>query len=945
MNSLRNRRLVEVSRLLLTAAAAAFGTVSAQDIAAPDATGYVPTPHTVPAGQDLTFVPDSVTVNRVFLHPTANDANLRELLAYDVRVFLLDRGLRGAVSVLVPSPPPGTGTGTASVMPPCPHDLIVRLVLAAPEPPPSDAGTACALRIQNQWYARSATVLDPSQPCGPAPAPAIATMDPVAHTVVHIGVVLTAADTIVPHWRLSGRIARRVHEPAPPLADFTVLPWQPVIVLFTFADETGTEYACRDLASSNATAAGRALAFTACRNTAVSLTGKAVVDPDNLIPEWDETNNTAQFLWGQWPPPRPEQDLYPVSEKLANCVVGCTATARDPILQSVLRHRAGHALAAADGFLAVHLFPWHQAVAGLDTLLPVPEQFEFDLVLLALFAVPGPDPAAIDRLVVALNSEWAVATAVAKPPPCMDWINRLNTSPYACCQSVVPVFLRLERTKETRRYWRVTVPVVRRAWNASEPFFPATPTPAGSWYDLITQYGTGFATGTPTTADSAQPVPRWEPILVDVEAAATCATAAGTMTASRGWDHVWLAPNQIRDACVFLELGETPLQAGAVTVDPHDRIPETDETNNRCHFFHAPEPMPEPRFDATAQILAPARPGSEEPSEQLVVRARLRNPAPVPIVLRFPSSLQLDFRLGHFYQWSDDKLFTTALTTVVVAPGDAAVWTLNASMHDLGWDGTQTLLEVFLSGTGYRDVLRFPPPAPWPYTAPYPDLDGIPDTQDTATLIVAPQGLDLERVLEENASSAVPVLAHLPLEGNLETGDRSWRYRARNGFQGTDFIVLGNALDPTCGTARCLSIGLQTFRFVLQSGWNLVSFPIRPLLDADELLARIPGATAWVFRNDAYQPLEQIEAGEAVWISCTRATELEFLGEPMPDRLRRLRRGWNLTATVNDHILAGMPGVRRLRAWSGSDYCDRNTTRSGEGVWVYVERDLNLPLY
>ena len=946
MNPFWKRLAVGLGRLLVSMAALAAPAM-ADDLGAPDSSDDTQVQSEQPPSQDLTFVPNSVQASLVRLRAAATDANLRELLGHHVRLFLLDRSLRGAVSVLVPPTMPApAGEATEVMPPPSPYDLIVRLALTAPIPAPADVAADCAAAIRKQWYAESTTVLETTQSHDAEPQASEGENALAGNAVVHVGVVLRAADTTKGYWRLAARVAWRVREPVPmPPTPITCWQWQPVVVLFTFSDGTGTAYTCRDTVDRDASGYHRALAFHALHHAATArLEGKAMVDPDNLIPEWDETNNTARFHWDYLPPP-PDEDLYPIPERIQTRVVGCTATPRDPVLQSVLKRCARHALADVDGFLAVHLFPWHRTVAGLDTLIQMPERFEFDLVVLALFAGPAPTPADIDHLSTALTAQWSVAAAVTGPP-CPGWDKRLPAAPYTLCQTAVPIFVRLERTSAIRRYWQVTVPVVRRTWNAPEPI-PAADAPRQDWADLIGLYGAGFVTGWPNDVTSMLlPRPRLRPILVDVEVTAAWPHTAGTVLENRGWDHIWIAPNRRGQACAFVELANTPPRAGTVMVDPLHAVPETNETNNRCWFpFTPPEPPPQPQFRATAQIAAPALPGSDQPGNQLLIRARLSNPTAYPIVLTFPSSLQLDFRVGSFYLWSAHKMFTTALTQVVVAPGDAAVWKLYAPIDDLGWDGTITSINVFLSGTRYHHILPFPPPVPWLQTVPLPELDRTSDTAETGDLIVAPDGLDLTRLLERDQAAVLPGLVHTPLEGSLETSTGAWCYRALNGFQGTDLLVLGNALDPTRQTARRLNVGLQVFKLALQPGWNLVSFPIRPLLDADQLLARITGADAWIFRNDAYQPLEQINVGEAVWISCTETTELELLGVPVPERVRRLHRGWNLAGTVNDQDLAGLPGVRAVRAWNGTGYSDRRETRSGEGAWIYVDRDLDLPLY
>lgn len=319
-----------------------------------------------------------------------------------------------------------------------------------------------------------------------------------------------------------------------------------------------------------------------------------------------------------------------------------------------------------------------------------------------------------------------------------------------------------------------------------------------------------------------------------------------------------------------------------------------------------------------------------------MVHAQLSNPTDAVIELTFTSGLTIDFQLDD-YRWSADKAFPMVVTTTRVAPGSSLSWSLQVPLAEVAWTGDETELEVFLVNSDYRDLLPFPPPVDG-LDGDLPDEDPGDELEAIDDLIVTDAGVDLAEILGVEGRQLLDTLLEAPWGGDISGDAAAGWYRALEGFLGEDHLYLE---DHTTGkrVLRRLKVGLQPFSIHLDEGWNAVSFPIVPTAELEELLARVPGGSAWGFRRGRYVRPEDIEVGEGLLIYSREAMELEFVGEPQAASERPLSPGWNLVGPVNDLDWDTVPGIAKAVDWQRGRYTDRARTRSGEGCWVYVEGD------
>ncbi|OGV68369.1 MAG: hypothetical protein A3K19_28050 [Lentisphaerae bacterium RIFOXYB12_FULL_65_16] len=911
----------------------------------------------IPAGPDLALGPKAaVGVRHVVV--SAFDPVLLRLVASDAgKVAMRHQALRDVHAYPAPvlgaaEPGPDESASGATGEPsdpvlPEPDDVVVELVFSPPPPPDEmDAvASAAAKALAVAWYAVSAHILpEPWTGAGNTILPS---------PVRHIGLRLAPLDVAKTYWAIVVPASAAV----PPVLDPAVASVRPVPAVHTavqftrLASESGR---ADGFVTFVAVPVGAGETHLPVEGFLEKLGGTeeavAVIDPLNRIPEVNEENNRVFVpLHGQpWTPPPPAADLFPVGERTVTRIVSCTATADNPVLLELLRQSATHALAERDGFRAVHVVAWPRRAVGIDRILDFPATLDFDLVVMGAFAgqAEGVD-AAMVALAKQLTSEWYVAGADVVGMR-EGWSEQRRFPEVIVPRQVGAVVVKLADTDEVRRYWRVAVPVVRRTLNAGPMPGPLAIRPLIGAVDQVAEN-----TATDTADGLRRPdfMGAAESLLVAVAFTGEFALTDGGSASARADDHVWVAPDGRSLAVALLAMPGAP-SGGEARVDPDNAVAEFDETNNVCRVPGVSLPPPPARFDARAWIATPAaddataNTSSAAGKPVLVVAGELRNLSDQEIHLVFPSSLQMDFRFSAAYQWSADKVFAQHITDVLVGPGSSMTWTLRAPMSEIGWDGTPTPVEVFLAGTTYRDVVPFPagtdPTGPADSSArPAGDEPDAAAGPPRPPVIVGPDGVDFDVITGPvPAGLEPPGLAKEARGGGLETDSATGvvRYQPGEGFLGADYMVL----DGTDGGVRRLNVGLQTFRLTFVAGWNLISFPVRPLATLDELLAQVPRAVAWVWRDGAYCRAAEVRVGEAVWLYSATDVELEYLGEPEQRLELSLDPGWHLVGAVNGGDFSRQPGIRAALGWNGAGYRSISSNRSGTGAWLLVDRPVSL---
>ncbi|OPZ28281.1 MAG: Intracellular proteinase inhibitor [Lentisphaerae bacterium ADurb.BinA184] len=623
---------------------------------------------------------------------------------------------------------------------------------------------------------------------------------------------------------------------------------------------------------------------------------------------------TAAFLVK---PPPATLNLLPLCNAGSLDAVTLAPLPHDPNLQQWLTNEAWAAFADTARLNDVRILGVTHAGEVLDGanpltgLLPavqIPLRMP-DLTVVLHFAddatrtAPGPD-----KYIEALRALWFVSDAWIMPTLLLD--NNAEAAPLA--YGPVLIGVALNRDLEPRPYTRAALPVAAQM----------TPTPAPEG-----------------TADdrSLLPVRPPQPVAVAFQPLdVTADPAAGAVRPDPAGVRIVIPVTrgtQTR-AVAFLE----PLPALAaceVIVDPDNRIAESDEDDNRCLIG---APTPEPAFTARAWVekTTAADRNTVVPGLELVVEGTLVNRTAQPLVLVFPSSLQLDFAWRDVYRWSDGRAFLTVITTVEIPAGQSHRWELRTPLAEIWHAATlpgratpatfaAIVLDVELATTPYRAraAVRFP---------------GIhTDTADN-------DGNLLPDCWEEDIQALLDAAGHLhqDLKADADTDGDGWSNLL-------EFLNQTNPADPDN-----LPPG-RTFKLAVQAGWNLLSLPLEA--DPAQIQALFDNGlivSAWDWLQEEgmtgrYQPTDSLEPHQPCWILALEAFETELQGVPhFTDRLQ-VRQGWTLTGAGGP---VQLPEAVRNRVqvyrWAAArqeyEVVPLGTLEEGEGYWLSSPDAFDLDL-
>jgi hypothetical protein len=153
----------------------------------------------------------------------------------------------------------------------------------------------------------------------------------------------------------------------------------------------------------------------------------------------------------------------------------------------------------------------------------------------------------------------------------------------------------------------------------------------------------------------------------------------------------------------------------------------------------------------------------------------------------------------------------------------------------------------------------------------------------------------------------------------------------------------------------------------LNSGWNLISFPVSPGSDKiSEILSPIAGnySTVWSYqkhvwklydpKNPGLSDLTSLEPGWGYWIKMNRSGTLTVSGSPAPKSVS-LESGWNLvgynsaTPMPADTALSSIKGkyisvwIIINGAWKSYDaenpgFSDLEIAEPGYGYWINAKK-------
>ncbi len=385
-------------------------------------------------------------------------------------------------------------------------------------------------------------------------------------------------------------------------------------------------------------------------------------------------------------------------------------------------------------------------------------------------------------------------------------------------------------------------------------------------------------------------------------------------------------------------IGFLPLRADTemrilAAVDPENRIPEFDEQDNVCQVPSCPG-QGKAEFHAEAFVHWTASDGTLLPNLALTVFGTLDNKSNTPVVLEFPTSLQMDFSWGDRYRWSDGRVFLEMLTTVEVPAGEQHTWEISVPLREVwqavapvnsGPDRSRMLpsltLQVELVGTRYRDEAR----ARLPGNTPILDADGdlLPDAWEDA------------------------FLADLSGPGAATAGGDA------DGDGWDNLLEFLHGTDPT--NPDNLPDG-RLFRLHLFPGWNLISLPVAPeeseshALFGDAVLGDI---WKWVASPDApggeYRPTDRVEPHAAYWVFARREADLRIPGALHQAARLQLRPGWTLSGAGGPVRLSSITRAR-LTVWRWDAEHQRyepvpdGLMQEGAGYWISTQQTVDLNL-
>lgn len=372
----------------------------------------------------------------------------------------------------------------------------------------------------------------------------------------------------------------------------------------------------------------------------------------------------------------------------------------------------------------------------------------------------------------------------------------------------------------------------------------------------------------------------------------------------------------------------------SVMVDPNGKIVESDEADNACRVRRGPDP--EPVFEAEAWVNWNPMLDALAPRELvLTVEGVLRNPTAEPLVLRFPSTLQMDFAWGDRYRWSEGKAFPTVITTVEVGPGDEHVWSLRVPLSELwaavvrlgvlGRDAPPFLvLEVELVGTDFRDRAEIR----------VPEWDGVLDEDEN----LLPDAWEAE------------------YGGWLGGGDGGGP-QAEDDADGDGWDNLHEFLkntDPTDPDSAPLG---RLFQLEVFSGWNLVSLPVAPE-DADigAALGEAVTGAVWEWVTDAltgegkYRRAELLEPHVPYWMFAREDAEIAIPGMPHALDAVRMNEGWNAVGPGGPlHLPDGIREQAQVLYWNartqGYDENVDGVLEEGLGYWISLPEPAELDVW
>lgn len=189
------------------------------------------------------------------------------------------------------------------------------------------------------------------------------------------------------------------------------------------------------------------------------------------------------------------------------------------------------------------------------------------------------------------------------------------------------------------------------------------------------------------------------------------------------------------------------------------------------------------------------------------------------------------------------------------------------------------------------------------------------------------------------AGAAERVLAVEVVADSEQEGDETFTLELSNA------VNVDAARSDLSGTGTIVD---NDIRLPLRQGWNLLSTPV---LSSEPSVAAVFGGSAgasglvWDPSAQRYRDTTRFEPLDGIWIRTDTARPIHAEGEPARPDAMALRRGWNLVGwwkRLEVQALGNAP--RAVWGWGRRGYRRVDSLEPGQGYWIYVDADTEIPL-
>jgi hypothetical protein len=150
---------------------------------------------------------------------------------------------------------------------------------------------------------------------------------------------------------------------------------------------------------------------------------------------------------------------------------------------------------------------------------------------------------------------------------------------------------------------------------------------------------------------------------------------------------------------------------------------------------------------------------------------------------------------------------------------------------------------------------------------------------------------------------------------------------------------------------RRFSVASATFRFELQSGWNLLSIPLE-VSDAHKAVL-FPSSVSQAFGyslDSGYTEKDSLTAGAGYWLKFDSAASSVISGTRIEAETLSVRSGWNMVGSIATPVAPATitsipPGMITGSFFSyAGQYVIADTLRPGKGYWIKISQNGQLIL-